>query len=168
MYEEKEIKYKKRKRIKRINKRKPIIRSNSFLNKINFKMLLLKLVILIIVMVLIIFTISRINKYNKDKTTAFNNNINEITTAALTLFDNEIQLKNVGDSTSILLDEMKNNNILNELKDKDGASCDYKNSYIIITKTKQNEYSLKIYLKCNKEDKTTELTIACNEKCQIK
>ena len=34
--------------------------------------------------------------------------------------------------------------------DKNGKSCDTKNSYVTITKTK-DEYELKVYLKCNEE-----------------
>ena len=78
MYEEKEIKYKKRKKEKN---KFPKSRKNTtpeFIKKINWQQLIIKLLILIMVMILIIFTISRISKNNKEKNTTLNQNLNKI------------------------------------------------------------------------------------------
>lgn len=205
MYEEKEIKYKKRKkekmpkekmeikrkeqpikeeikknnktkkegvkkRTKKTNKKK---KSNSALllliKKINWKLLAIKLILLFISMMLVIFTISRIKKHHEKQNETFNNNISIISEASLEYFSHNPLPKNIGDSTSFILEEMKNLNLISEIKNEDNKFCNYLDSYIILTKTTKEEYRLKIYLKCPDKNKTVEEKMICVENsCSIK
>lgn len=208
MYEEKEIKYKKRKKekipkektetkrkkqpkneekneskknnktkkevvkkeTKKTNKKK---KNNSALllliKKINWKLLAIKLILLFISMMLVIFTISRIKKHHEKQNETFNNNISIISEASLEYFSQNPLPKNIGDSTSFILEEMKNLNLISEIKNEDNKFCNYLDSYIILTKTTNEEYRLKIYLKCPDKNKTIEEKMVCTENsCFIK
>lgn len=170
MYEEKEIKYKKRK----INKKKfkttktINIKPPNFINKINWKQILIKLLVLIIVMMLIIFITSRINKNYKEKNQVLNNNINKIIKATEKFYTNENLPHNIGDSNSLILEEMINNKLVDNIKDRDNNKCNTTDSYIIITKTTTTDYHLKVYLTCKSEEKTTEKDLICNKTCKAK
>lgn len=217
MYEEKEIKYKKRKKenipkkktnknieskkvdkdntknIKQKNtkvtqskkvsnkkksntkKKKTIKKKNiqfvlpPILKKINWKELLLKLLALLFIMMLLIFTISRIKKHQEQKNANFNNNISIISNATLNYFQENSLPKNIGDSFSFILEEMKNLELISDIKDNDNRFCNYLDSYIILTKTTSEEYRLKIYLKCPNKAKAVEEKFICNDKnCFIK
>ena len=171
MYEEKEIKYKKRKPEKRKNfnlKKEVKIQTPNFINNINWKQLFIKLCILIIIMVLIIFIISRINKNNKEKNLILNNNINTLIESTLAYYNDENLPQNDGDSTSMLLDEMIKKKIVNEIKDKNNKECSHTDSYIIITKTNSDNYQLKVHLSCSKENITLEKELICTKDCRIK
>lgn len=139
------------------------------LKKINWKELLLKLLALLLIMMLLIFTISRIKKHQEQKNANFNNNISIISNATLNYFQENSLPKNIGDSFSFILEEMKNLELINDIKDDDNRFCNYLDSYIILTKTTSEEYRLKIYLKCPNKAKTVEEKFICNDKnCFIK
>lgn len=182
MYEEKEIEFKKRKiqkkRNKKVNKNNKKFKNISFkphkiilpdfLKRINWKQMLLKLITLLFVMFLIIFVISRINKNNKEKNLTLDNNIQMIANSALNFYSNNNLPQNIGDSNSILLEEMIKKDLINNLKDKKEKECNTLNSYSIITKIKEEEYRLKIFLTCPSEEKMVEMIVTCNTTCQIK
>lgn len=186
MYEEKEIKYKKRKKEKITPKRKFInpkqekvqkIKKETKRNKtnkrnitikINWKQLIKELIVLIVAIVLIIFTISRINKHNENKNSDFNNNIETIKEALLSYYKTNNLPLNIGDSSSFILEELHKLELVDNIKEND-KYCDYLDSYTIITKTTNNEYRLKIYLKCPNTKKAVEEIIECNNNnCSIK
>lgn len=116
----------------------------------------------------ITFIISRIGKHNNQKSSTFTNNMNEIINITLANYKQDQLPINIGDSTSFLLEELAEKNKMNDIKDKTGKSCDYLNSYIIITKTKEKEYRLKVFLKCSDQEKATEKIITCENTCTIK
>lgn len=213
MYEEKEIKYKKRKKEKLPRKKVEIKKKNTpkkeekskpkkdikiknkntstkkevkkprqkkkakkkestfllLISKINWKLLVMKLILLFIGMILVIFTISRIKKHHEKQNETFTNNISIISNATLEYFGNNPLPKNIGDSTSFILEEMKNLDLISEIKNEDNKFCNYLDSYIILTKTTEEEYRLKIYLKCPDKNKTVEEKMICTENnCSIK
>lgn len=205
MYEEKEIKYKKRKKekiqkekmetkrkeqpkkeemkknnktkkeaVKKKNKKTNKKKKNNsalllLIKKINWKLLAIKLILLFMSMMLVIFTISRIKKHHEKQNETFNNNISIISEASLEYFSHNPLPKNIGDSTSFILEEMKNLNLISEIKNEDNKFCNYLDSYIILTKTTNEEYRLKIYLKCPDKNKTIEEKMVCTENnCSIK
>jgi hypothetical protein len=170
MYEEKEINFKKRKRIKNVNNKllfKPKKYNNNILNKINWKQLFIRLLILFLIMILIIFTISRISKHNEKQNYNTNKNIEVITNAALDMYNKDNLPQNVGDSSSILLDELIKNDLIDEINDDNGNVCNSIESYLIVTKYSKEEYHLKIHLKCSKTEKNVEKVINCNQTCII-
>lgn len=171
MYEEKEIKFKKIKNRKKKNFNLP---KNHKINlpkikmDINWKQLFTRLFILLLVMILIIFIISRINKNNQQKDLIINNNIEKIINASLKYYKKDNLPKNIGDSSSLLLNEMVEKKLITDIKDKNNNKCNASNSYIIINKIKETDYRLKIYLSCPKEEKTIEKDLICDYSCQIK
>ncbi len=172
MYEEKEIKYKKRK-IPKIKKKKKKAKffntpettkkKNQFFAKIDFKKIIIRLLILVLVMILIIFIISRVNKNYQNKNKVITDNMNSIVDATFKLYNKDNLPKNIGDSTSLLLEEMLDKELITPLKDKNNKECDLVSSYLIITKIDTNDYRLKIYLSCPSESKIKEIMITCNE-----
>ena len=134
------------------------------LKRIDYKKLITELVVLVLVMMLLIFTISRIRKHQEKLNENFNNNITRITDATIAYFKENTLPQNIGDSTSFILKEMQNLEILTEVNDEKGNSCDTIDSYIILTKTMNEEYRLKIYLKCPNKEKTVEQRLTCKDK----
>ncbi len=181
MYEEKEIKYKKRKQEKKrmpktkikIKERKMKKKKNNYFNSvwenINWKELGIKLSLLMIIMILILYTITRVNKLLQKENAFLDENIENILDGTFKYYQNNALPKNIGDSSSFLLEEMKNLNLISDIKDDQDKYCDYINSYIILTKTNVDEYRLKVYLKCHEKDKNVEKIITCQEdNCSIK
>ena len=83
------------------------------------------------------------------KESEFNTNITYIQKEILNYYEiGNIPQKN-GDSSSLSLEELINNKIINKSKIDDIDKCDQKNSYVTLSKTRDNLYSLKIYLNCN-------------------
>lgn len=161
MYEEKN---KLKKNIFKFQSRK----EHPILDKIKWRHLGLKLLITILVILLIIFTISRINKEHHKQEEKLTNNINIIVEEAIKYYTtNNTFPKNIGDSSSLLLNEMKELKLINEIKDSNGKSCNFLDSYILLTKSTKDEYRLKVYLKCSKQEKTEEKILNCpNNICQ--
>ncbi len=184
MYEEKEIKYQKRKKEKKTMPKETKIEKEKktkeqgkkqpislppVLKKIDFQKLFTELAILIFVMMLIIFTLSRIKKQQQKLTETFKENMTSITNTALHYFEEKTLPQNTGDSTSILLEEMINLNLISEIKDEDNNPCNAMDSYILLTKTTKEDYRLKIYLKCPKKEQTLEQKVTCHNKvCNLK
>ena len=69
--------------------------------------------------------------------------------------------KNVGDSTSITLNDLVEKKMLLDLKDKNGKLCDKKASYVQLTKKSSSEYEMKSYLSCGKEADYLLATLGC-------
>ena len=178
MYEEKEIKFKKRKSPQLINKKinkntkrnlpKLNINLPSYLNNIEWKKLIIKIGILIMIMLLITFIISRINKNNIKNKQFLENEIKTIINNTINYYNSNNLPHITGDSTSVVLEDLINQEVLEPIKNLKNKSCDVQNSYIIITKIADTEYRLKIYLTCQKEEITKETELTCFDSCQIK
>lgn len=188
MYEEKEIKYQKRKKVKKtttfklskpdlslknilnsiINFLDDFYQSHPILQNINWKALITRFAIFFTAIFLILFTTSTINKKNYLQNSTFNNNIENISTATITYYQNNPLPKTIGESSSIILAELQKQDLIKEIKDHNNNPCDYLNSYTIITKTTSQEYRLKTYLKCSTKEKSIEEKVTCeNNACQI-
>lgn len=139
------------------------------ISKMNWKLLAIKLLILFITMMLVIFTISRIKKHHEKQNATFNSNISMIADATLKYFQNNPLPKNIGDSSSFILEEMKNLDLIDEIQNEENKFCNYLDSYIIFTKIDNQEYHLKMYLKCPNKEKIVKEKIICTENnCSIK
>lgn len=129
---------------------------SEILTTIHWFNLLKKLAILLLSIILIIFTISRINKFNQKK--AFSDqNLTLLKDSLYNYYKNQPLPKNTGDSFSLTLEQMQKLEIVSEFKD-----CDSLNSYTILTKTKTNEFLLKIHLICPNSQNTLEEKIIFN------
>lgn len=145
------------------------IRDNSILKKIDWKKLGIKLGILFLTMLLLIFIVARLNKHQKRENDSFNTNIEKITKATADYFKTNPLPQNIGDSASLILEEMINLKLIDEIKNNQEKTCNKENSYIITTKTAIEEYHLKIYLECPEKKKVVEKKIICKEdNCTIK
>lgn len=122
-----------------------------------FKDLIIKILFLVIVIFLIIWlfpTKGYINKQIDKKigvseNQIFTNNINTMKDAALGYYIG----KNLPEQSSkMTLEEMLNKNLLTNIYDNNGKTCDTKKSYVEVIKNKE-EYKLKVNLACkNKEE----------------
>lgn len=122
---------------------------NSYKLKIDWKTLIIRaiLVLLFIILVIWLFPMPKLDTfYNR----IFNENMNTMSTAAKNYFNNNLP-EDIGDTSTIKLEEMINKNLLIEFKDKNNESCNKTNSFAQITKTGTNEYVLKTQLSCQDE-----------------
>lgn len=80
-------------------------------------------------------------------------NINTMKETGFDYFKGSKLPTKIGESKQITLKEMLDKDLLLEFYDEKGKSCDINNSYIQVTKTIDNEYAMKVALKCdNKSD----------------
>lgn len=75
----------------------------------------------------------------------FNQNMNSMKIASTKYFEEN-------DNEKVTLEELIDNNLLVELKDENGNSCDNKNSY-----SEKTDDKMSIYLKCSDNEKTLEI-----------
>ena len=121
-----------------------------------FKDLIMKILFIVIVLFLIIWlfpTKGYINKQIDKKigvseNQVFTNNINTMKEAALGYYIG----KNLPQKeTKMSLEEMLDKNLITELIDNNGNTCDTKKSYVKVTKNKE-DYKLKVNLACNNKE----------------
>ena len=114
----------------------------------NRKSLLIKLGILMLIVFIICFLIFRPKKDNSFISLA--NNITSVKNGAIEYFKDNMTLKKIGDYKKVQLEELIENEYIDSQEDKNGNSCLDKESYIYLTKVRDNEFVLKINLKCSK------------------
>ena len=134
------------------NSRKPFI---------DFKFIL-KVLAIIILIILIIFLVFKIK--NKNDSNTKNENINNKNDNAIVLVDNMDLIRdashvyffenkhlpeNVGDSNSVSVNDLIKEELLTDIKEKDGNVCGNNISKAVITRN-TNDYELKINLVCTK------------------
>ena len=97
-----------------------------------------------------------------------NDNLTYLTNTILEYYNTKKLPKKVGDSISMIFQEMRDFNIIKEIKPNEAENYDLRNSYIIITK-EDEDFKFKINLKwCNNELTFTQY-ITCTEKnCTLK
>jgi hypothetical protein len=94
----------------------------------------------------------------------FNENLMSMKEAAQSYYTIERLPQKVGDSTKITLKEMIDKKIILPFKDKDGKQCDLNSSYVQITKN-ENEYVMKVNLKCGDEENYLLTYMGCYDYC---
>ncbi|MBQ7104936.1 MAG: hypothetical protein IJN90_03690 [Bacilli bacterium] len=129
---------------------------------------LLKLV-LIIIFVLLLMWLLPTNKGSEVDLSPltdriFNANIQEMKEAAIPYFTTERLPKKVGDEAKLTLQQMLDLKLLLPFTDKNGDTCDTKNSYVSVTK-EETEYLMKVYLKCNDDEDYILVHIGCYSYC---
>lgn len=116
-----------------------------------WKKLLFKLFTLFIFIFLFIFTISRLNKHAQNMEIMYNNNVMALKKYLYKFYNQNPLPKNIGDYSFLTLEKMDNAPLIDSQN-----TCDYTNSYIVVTKLNKEEYTLKIVLQCQKNPKITE------------
>ena len=71
--------------------------------------------------------------------------------------------KNVGDSTTVSMNDLINNKWMLELKDKNGKTCNKELSYVQLTKKADNLYEMKSYLSCDEGADYIVLDLGCSD-----
>lgn len=103
-------------------------------------------------------------KINKTYNEAFNNNVNAMKDSAKSYFTNERLPQKVGDEEVITLGDMLDLKIILPFVDSKGKTCDLNESYVLVTK-EENEYLMKINLKCTDYEDYLLVHMGCYEYC---
>jgi len=138
-------------------------------NEFPIKDLLLKILFLAIFVFLLmwLFPFGR-NKVELKPLTdrIFVENINNMKEAAKAYYTNERLPKKLNEKVSMSLQDMYNKKLLIPFVDNRGKACDARSSYVEVTRM-ENEFTLKVYLSCEKEADYIIEVIGCNDKCKI-
>ena len=118
--------------------------------EVDWKSLIIKIIILLLVLCLIIWIISLFKKDNK-KPSNIGENLTIMKEAAEEYFTISKLPTEVNGKTRITLDEMIKNKLVLEIKDQKGKTCNKKDSYAEATKLNDEDYSIKVKLVCGKD-----------------
>lgn len=117
---------------------------------INWKELIIKMVILLFVVFVILWIISFINRKNTPKASNLNDNLKLMQTAANEYFVGSKLPVSINGKKKITLREMFDAKLLIEFKDQDKKSCDVNSSFAEATKINDTDFTIKVKLVCNK------------------
>lgn len=120
---------------------------------------LLKLIVIIAIIALLIWLLPKFASYKKSTNKKNNNkseivskqegkyeaNHSELKSAGLSYYSDDKLPQEIGEKNKISVEELKNKNILTEIKNANGKPCNEKESYVEITKL-EKEYLLKTNL----------------------
>lgn len=101
----------------------------------------------ILVIAIVCFLIPK--KDDTVNSNTFVNNINIMKQAGFEYFQSTNLPSRIGEHSKVTLDEMVNTNLVLELYDDKGKTCNKNDSYIEATKVRDKEYDLKVYLSCD-------------------
>ena len=94
----------------------------------------------------------------------FNQNVMSMKESAISYYTTSRLPKNVGDEEKITLGKMLSENIILPFVDRNGKQCDLNESYVSVTKM-NDEYIMKINLKCSKEEDYLLVHLGCYNYC---
>ena len=94
----------------------------------------------------------------------FNANLQEMKNAATSYFTTDKLPQRVGDSNKLTLQELLDMKLLLPFTDKNGKSCDTKESYVVLTK-KEDYYEMKTNLKCDGQEDYVKTIMGCYSYC---
>ena len=118
--------------------------------KIDWKSLILKLILVILVVLLIIwiFPMPKLDTfYNK----VYNDNLNTMKEASESYFTSDKLPSNTGDSVTLKLQDMLDKKLVTNFTDKNNNQCSNTNSFATVTKTDNSNYVLKVQLSCDEK-----------------
>ena len=131
---------------------------------------------IIIVIIFILFTVWLLNLSTKSATRGLSNsldvltdnifseNIDRMKEVGKSYFTTERLPKKVGEIKTLTLAKMYDENLILEIKDKNGNACSAKNSYVSIEKM-DTEYQMKVYLECGEESSFVKVIMGCYNYC---
>lgn len=123
-------------------------------DKVSF-MIKLGIIIFLILCVAIVIMIFVSKNNNND---IFNTNFKTMKEVSLNYFKDDKLPKNVDEKVKLTLSDMIKNNLIEQLKDKKGKSCNEQNSYAEITSL-EDHYELVINLECDNNTKNEKIDI---------
>lgn len=131
---------------------------------INWKDIIIKLILLILFLVLLMWMMPK-PQLDTFYDRIFNENIQTMKEAARNYYTVDRLPINVGESTSMTLQEMQDSKLVLPFVDKDNNTCNMTNSFVQVTKTGENEYALKVQLSCGDQTDYILDTIGCYDVC---
>lgn len=122
-------------------------------NKANYLKIAIRIILFLLIFLLTIKLISSLATKHNDskKDDVFNNNLNYIQESARKYFVDDKIPSNVGDENKVTLDKLKEDGIIDEIKDEHGNTCNMEASYISIYNL-DSEYQIKSYLVCDDQN----------------
>lgn len=119
---------------------------------LNWKSLLIKLLIVFAVLFIGLWLVSLLKNDNKgSKKSNLSENLGMMQTVALDYFKGSKLPETVNGKKKISLQEMLDSKLMIEFKDQDGNSCDAKNSFAEATKINDEDYTIKVKLVCGEK-----------------
>lgn len=94
----------------------------------------------------------------------YSDNINSMKEAAKSYYTID-RLPDYGKTAKMSLQEMLNKKLVTAFVDENGKSCDANASYVEVTRTKEYEYNMKVYLACTDKKDYINETIGCTSVC---
>ena len=131
---------------------------------------------LIIVIIFILFTVWLLSLSTKSITKGMSNsldvltdnifsqNVEKMKEVGKSYFTTERLPKQIGEIKTLSLAKMYDENLILEIKDKNGNVCSAKNSYVSVEKL-ENEYQMKVYLECGEESDYIKVIMGCYNYC---
>ena len=110
-----------------------------------------KLVIICLFFFVFIFCVSKFGKIAEQKygSNEFNSSITYIEKQMIKYYNSGNIPQQAGDSSSLALEDLIREKIIDPEKIEKLDTCDQKNSFVTLTKIKNKKYNLKISLDCN-------------------
>lgn len=118
---------------------------------INWKSLIVKMVILLVALFVILWLISLFSKDKKSVESNFNFNLNNMQSAAEEYFKGSNLPSSFDEAKKITLGEMFSSKLLLEFKDQDNKACNLTDSYAEATRISDEDYTIRVKLVCDKE-----------------
>ena len=131
---------------------------------------------LIIVIIFILFTVWLLSLSTKSVTRGMSNsldvltdnifsqNVEKMKEVGKSYFTTERLPQKIGEVKTLSLAKMYDENLILEIKDKNGNACSAKNSYVSVEKM-ENEYQMKVYLECGEESDYVKVIMGCYNYC---
>ena len=132
--------------------------------KINWKNILFIVGIIALTVIVMMLIMPKTNKEASNKQ-AFTTNLNIMKEAAKSYYTTARLPQKVGDKVSMTLGEMEDLKIILPFTDSKGRACDKTESYVEVTK-KDDEYIMKINLKCTDEENYLLVYMGCYDYCK--
>ena len=127
----------------------------------------------IIIIIFILFTVWLLSLTTKGlssslnilKDDIFSQNVEKMKEVGKEYFTTERLPEKVGEVKTLTLAKMYDQNLILEIKDKNGYSCSAKNSYVSVEKL-EDEYQMKVYLSCGEEEDYIVVIMGCYNYCK--
>jgi len=130
--------------------------------RFNWGKLIIKVVIFAILILLAVIVISK--TINKSKDDYMEKNIELFKESVIDYFDQNKLPEETGDKVKVTLKELKEDNILKDLTDGKGKSCDATKSYAEVKKLAE-DYEVTLTLNCGEQKKIVKSTIKKDDIC---
>ncbi len=118
---------------------------------INWKSLIIKMVILLVALFVILWFVSFFKKDKKTVESNFNFNLNNMQSAAHEYFTGSNLPSSLKETKKITLGEMFNSKLLVEFKDQNDKACNLTDSYAEAMRISDEDYSIRVKLVCDSE-----------------